>query len=64
MAEMELSILGRQCLSRRIPDQQALRHEVAAWQKSRNETRSTIDWRFTTTDARIRLKKLYPSFVV
>lgn len=64
MAEMELSILGRQCLSRRIPDQQTLRHEVAAWEKSRNETRSTIDWRFTTADARIKLKKLYPSFVV
>jgi hypothetical protein len=64
MAEMELSILGRQCLSRRIPDQQALRHEVGAWEKIRNETGSTIDWRFTAADARIRLKKLYPSLVV
>jgi len=62
MAEIELSILGRQCLSRRIPDQQRLRHEVAAWEKARNAKSSSIDWRFTTDDARIKLKKLYPSF--
>jgi len=62
MAEIELSILGRQCLSRRIPDQQTLRHEVAAWEKARNAKSSSIDWRFTTDDARIKLKKLYPSF--
>ena len=64
MAEIELSILGRQCLSRRIPDQQTLRHEVAAWENARNENAATIDWRFTTEDARIKLKRLYPSFVV
>ena len=64
MAEIELSVLGRQCLSRRIPDQPTLRHEVAAWQKARNESAATIDWRFTTDDARIKLKRLYPSFVV
>jgi len=64
MAEMELSILGRQCLSRRIPDQPTLRQEVAAWEKSRNKTKAAVDWRFTADDARIRLKKLYPSLVV
>ena len=64
MAEIELSILARQCLSRRIPDQQTLRHEAAAWEKTRNEGGATIDWRFTTQDARIKLKRLYPSFVV
>jgi transposase len=63
MAESELSVLGRQCLSRRIPDQQTLRREVAAWETARNTKGSTIDWRFTTDDARIKLKKLYSSFV-
>lgn len=62
MAEIELSILGRQCLSRRIPDQGTLRREVSEWQKTRNSKDSKIDWRFTTSDARIKLKKLYPSF--
>lgn len=64
MAEIELSVLGRQCLSRRIPDQQSLRNEVAAWEKSRNDKEATIDWRFTTEEARIKLKRLYPSFEV
>jgi len=64
MAEIELSVLGRQCLSRRIPDQRTLRREVAAWEKARNDERATIDWRFTTQDARTKLKRLYPSFVV
>jgi len=64
MAEIELSVLGRQCLSRRIPDQQVLRREVAAWEKARNKKGATVDWRFTTDDARIKLKRLYPSFVV
>jgi transposase len=63
MAEIELSVLGRQCLSRRIPDQQALRHEVAAWERVRNTKGSTVDWRFTTEDARIKLKRLYPSLI-
>ena len=62
MAEIELSVLGRQCLSRRIPDQQTLRREVAAWETSRNTKGLTVDWRFTTEDARIKLKRLYPSF--
>ena len=64
MAEIELSVLGRQCLSRRIPDQQTLRHETNAWAKNRNAKGNTIDWRFATEDARIKLKRLYPSFVV
>jgi hypothetical protein len=62
MAETELSILARQCLNRRIPNQKTLRKEIASWQKQRNKTMSTIDWRFTTSDARIKLKKLYPTF--
>ena len=62
MAEIELSILGRQCLARRIPDQRALRREVAAWEAARNTKGSTVDWRFTTEDARIKLKRLYPAF--
>lgn len=60
MAEIELSVFARQCLNRRIPDQDALRHEVAALEAERNRTPSTINWRFTTADARIKLKKLYP----
>jgi len=62
MAEIELSVLGRQCLSRRIPDQLSLRNEIAAWETARNEKAATIDWRFTTGDARVKLKRLYPSF--
>jgi len=61
MAEIELSVLGRQCLSQRIPDQATLEREVAAWEKARNAAQATIDWRFTTADARIKLKHLYPS---
>jgi transposase len=61
MAETELSILTKQCLDRRIPDQPTLRCEVAAWERPRNEAESKIDWQFTTHDARIKLKKLYPS---
>ena len=60
MAEIELSHLSRQCLDRRIPDQETLVREVAAWSKQRNEENSVIDWQFTTADARIKLKKLYP----
>jgi len=64
MAETELSILTKQCLDRRIPDQPTLRHEVDAWERPRNEAESKIDWQFTTHDARIKLKKLYPSIQV
>ncbi len=62
MAEIEFSILGRQCLDRRIPDQATLRQEVASWEAARNAAGSTIDWRFTTADARIKLKHPYPSY--
>jgi transposase len=61
MAEIELSVLSRQCLDRRIPDQEALKHETAAWVERRNTGKATIEWRFTTADARIKLKKLYPT---
>lgn len=61
MAEIELSVLSRQCLDRRIPDQATLRREVTAWAKWRNTAKATIEWRFTTTDARIKLTKLYPT---
>ena len=61
MAEIEFSALQRQCLDRRIPDQETLRAEVAAWEARRNDQRVKVTWRFTTADARIRLKRLYPS---
>jgi hypothetical protein len=61
MAEIELSILQRQCLDRRIPDEDTLKREIAAWEKQRNEEKATIDWRFSITDARQKLKRLYPS---
>ena len=61
MAEIELSVLARQCLDRRIPDQETLKQKVAAWEEQRNQEEKSIDWRFTTTDARIKLKRLYPS---
>ena len=60
MAEIELSVLSRQCLNRRIPDQPAMIREVAAWEARRNVAGATVEWRFTTDDARIKLKKLYP----
>ena len=60
MAEIELSILSRQCLDRRIPDQATMRKEVKAWEDKRNNSKTTVDWRFTTEDARIKLKRLYP----
>lgn len=61
MAEIEFSVLSRQCLSRRIRDQQTLKREIQAWQTRRNQQQSTVQWQFTTEDARIKLKKLYPS---
>ena len=60
VAECELSVLGRQCLDRRIPDRPTLAAEVAAWESPRNESGRGVDWRFTTADARIKLKRLYP----
>ncbi len=61
MAEIELSVLARQCLDDRFPDQDALAAAVAVWEATRNAAQTTIDWRFTTADARIKLKHLYPS---
>ena len=61
IAEIELSALSRQCLARRIPDRETLAREVAAWEAPRNARAGQVDWRFTTADARIKLKKLYPS---
>ena len=61
MAEIELSVLSRQCLSRRIPDRATLEREIQAWQTRRNAEGATVQWQFTTEDARIKLKKLYPS---
>ena len=60
IAEIEFSVLRRQCLCRRIPDQETLKREVQAWQNRRNQQRASVNWRFTTDDARIKLKKLYP----
>jgi len=61
MAEIELSVLSNQCLQRRIPDRSTLQAEVAAWEGSRNGQQATIQWRFTTPEARAKLKRLYPS---
>jgi hypothetical protein len=61
MAEIEFSVLSRQCLERRIADRKTLAAEVAAWEEERNASGATVDWRFTTADARIKLKHLYPS---
>jgi DDE superfamily endonuclease len=61
MAEIELSVLSRQCLDRRIPDADTLTQEVAAWEQARNTNARPVNWRFTTPDARIKLKRLYPS---
>jgi hypothetical protein len=60
MAEAELSILARQCLARRIPDVPTLEQQVSAWLLRRNKHNVKADWRFTTQDARIKLKNLYP----
>jgi hypothetical protein len=62
MAEIELGILAGQCLDRRLPDRDTLEREVAAWVAARNAAIRTIDWRFTTDDARIKLDHLYPTF--
>ena len=61
MAESELSVLSGQCLDRRIPDKQTLIEEVAAWECDRNKNHTKADWQFTTADARIKLKRLYPA---
>src|SRR6201996_9664852 len=62
MAESELAVLPTQCLDRRIPDQKALSREIAGWEKDRNKHHAKADWQFTTENARIKLKHLYPTF--
>ena len=62
MAEIEVNVLGGQCLNRRIDDVDVVRSEVHAWQASRDNKNATVDWRFTTPDARIKLSRLYPIF--
>ncbi len=61
LAEIEINVLSRQCLDRRIPDRETMRSEVAAWGERRNETSAPVNWRFRTADARVTLKSLYPS---
>ncbi len=63
MAEIELSALARQCLNQRIPNQDKLKELIAAWQKQRNLKSVKIDWRFSLKNARIKLKKLYPTII-
>jgi hypothetical protein len=60
MVEIEIGILSEQCLDDRIPNDDTLCREIAAWERSRNERRVTVDWRFSTSDARVKLKRLYP----
>ena len=61
MAESELSVLSSQCLDRRIPDQRVLKDEVAAWEAERNRKHAKANWQFTTADARVKLRRLYPA---
>lgn len=61
MAEIELAVLNGQCLDRRLPGIPIVRHEVAAWERRRNDAKATIDWRFTASDARETLERVYPS---
>lgn len=61
MADIALGVLSRQCLDRRIPDQDTLKRAVASWQDKRNQAKVSVDWRFTTAHARIKLIRLYPS---
>ena len=61
MVEIEIGVLCEQCLDRRIHDRDTLASEIAAWERSRNEQRATVKWRFSTADARVKLKRLYPN---
>ena len=61
MAEIEFSVFSKQCLDRRIGDEETLKREIAALEAQRNQSQATIDWRFSTGDARIELQHLYPS---
>ena len=61
MAEIELSVLAKQCLTEHVPSTVELETDTRAWASGRNDHKNTVDWRFTTDDARVKLKKLYPS---
>lgn len=61
MAEVELSVLAKQCLADRVTSVDTLKHNVRLWAEQRNDRKNTVDWRFTTSDARVKLKRLYPS---
>ena len=63
IAEIELSALTKQCINRRIPDIDTLKTETTAWYRERNRNQKGVDWQFTTADARIKLKRLYPQFI-
>lgn len=60
IAEIELSVLKRQCLAERIPEIEHMRGEITAWNEARNSKQRKVDWQFTTADARVKLKRLYP----
>ncbi len=60
MVEIELSVLSRQCLNRRIPNVDIMKQEIAAWELERNQQKATVNWRFTNQDARVKLERLYP----
>jgi hypothetical protein len=62
MVEIEISVLVRQCLKRRLPDIETLEREAKAWCVERNRVGASVDWRFRTEDARTKLRSLYPSF--
>lgn len=64
MAELELSHLSRQCLNRRIADKNILINETSAWETKRNSREVKVNWQFTCEDARVKLKKLYPEYVI
>ncbi len=61
MVEIELSVLAGQCLERRLPDKATVQREIAAWERHRNDAKATVQWRFTTEQARTKLQRLYPS---
>ena len=63
MVEIELGILSEQCLYARIPDEETLLCKVKAWERARNERRATVNWRFSTSDARVKLARLYPNLL-
>ena len=64
MVEIELSVLSRQCLKRRIPNLETMKKETNAWEKERNQQKATVNWRFTNQDARVTLKRLYPQLAL